>query len=166
MQMRAGKVMSRMALKVIGALAGSAVVASGCGIGSSATPPSASSFAEVYTRVIAPTCSNDFCHYNNVGIRYSALDMSSKVYAYWGLVDQPSIGPSCSDMGTRVVPGRPDLSIMYLKVSETMPPCGSQMPADVNALLINGTSAFSGTPLADDQQQLIYNWILEGAQNN
>jgi len=108
MKMRAEKVMSRMALKVIGALAGSAVVASGCGIGSSATPPSASSFAEVYTRVIAPTCSNDFCHYNNVGIRYSALDMSSQTIAYWNLVQQPGLGPSCSEMGTRVVPGNPN----------------------------------------------------------
>jgi hypothetical protein len=136
------------------------------GLGCSSPPPSANSFTEVYTTVIKPSCNSDFCHYNYVGIRYSALDMSSQVIAYWNLVDQPALGPSCSEMGTRVVPGRPNSSLMYLKVSQTMPPCGSQMPADRDALLSKGTSVFSGTALSASQQQLIYNWILEGAQNN
>jgi hypothetical protein len=132
----------------------------------SVSSPSGNSFTEVYTKIIAPTCSSDYCHYNGVGIRYSALDMSSRVYAYWSLVGQPCMGPSCSEMGTRVVPGRPDISIMYLKVSEAMPPCGSRMPADPVALTAMGTSMFSGTPLPDDQQQLIKGWILDGAQDN
>jgi hypothetical protein len=128
--------------------------------------PTPNSFTAVYRTIIAPTCANNYCHYNGVGIRYSALDMSSQVYAYWSLVGQPCMGPSCSEMGTRVIPGQPDQSILYLKVSQTMPPCGSQMPADPDALTATGTSVFSGTALPDDQQQLIHDWIRDGAQNN
>jgi hypothetical protein len=132
----------------------------------SAGPPSPNSFTAVYAQIIAPTCSSDFCHYNGVGIRYSALDMSSQVSAYWSLVGQPCMGPACSEMGTRVIPGHPEASILYLKVSEPMPPCGSQMPADPVALTAMGTSVFSGSALPADQLQLIQSWILEGAQNN
>ncbi|HVZ86112.1 MAG TPA: hypothetical protein VHG72_04040 [Polyangia bacterium] len=132
----------------------------------STAPPAAHSFTEVYRTVLAQTCSNDYCHYNGIGIRYGALDMSSQVYAYWSLVGQPCMGPSCSEMGTRVIPGQPDQSILYLKVTQTMPPCGSQMPADPAVLTATGNSVFSGTALPDDQQQLIHDWILDGAQNN
>jgi predicted CxxxxCH...CXXCH cytochrome family protein len=132
----------------------------------STTPPAPNSFTEVYRTIIASTCTNNYCHYNGVGIRYGALDMSAPVYAYWSLVGQPCMGPSCSEMGTRVIPGQPDQSILYLKVSQTQPPCGSQMPADPVALTATGTSVFSGTALPDDQQQLIHDWILDGAQNN
>jgi hypothetical protein len=150
---------------VLGAVCGlsaSAVLSFGC----SSPPPAANSFTQVYTTVIAPTCSSDFCHSNGVSIRASGLDMSSQVVAYWSLVDQPLTGPSCALMGTRVVPFQPEASIMYLKVSETMPPCGSQMPADPTALLTKGSAVFSGTPLTSAQQQLIYDWIADGAQDN
>ncbi|MFL5304505.1 MAG: hypothetical protein ACJ8F1_04800 [Polyangia bacterium] len=124
------------------------------------------SFTQVYTTVLHPSCSNDYCHYNGVSVRYSALDMSSQVYAYWSLVDQPCAGPSCSAMGTRVVPGDPDRSILYLKVADTMAPCGARMPANQTILLTKGTSEFSGVALPDDQQQLIHDWIAAGAPNN
>ncbi|HVZ87916.1 MAG TPA: hypothetical protein VHG72_13160 [Polyangia bacterium] len=156
-----------MARTLLGAFLGAIILGAGCSaLDRSNNPPPAHSFTAVYTQIIRPTCSNDFCHYNGVGIRYSALDMSSQVYAYWGLVGQPCSGPSCSEMGTRVIPGQPQNSILYLKVSETMPPCGSQMPADPVALTASGTSVFSGNALPDDQQQLIYDWIEEGAQND
>lgn len=128
-----------------------------------ATPKS---FTLLYQTVLGPSCSNDYCHYSGVGVRYSALDMSSRSYAYWSLVDQPAAGPGCSRMGTRVVPGDPGDSLLYLKVSQTMAPCGAQMPANPTTLLTTGTSEFSGTPLPDDQQQLIADWIANGAQND
>lgn len=158
-------------LRVIVALSAGGVLSSGCNaldeITAGRTIASGpNSFTEVYAKVIQPTCASSFCHYNGVGIRYSALDMSSQVYAYWSLVGQPCAGPSCSQNGTRVIPGNPDASIMYLKVSQTMPPCGSRMPADPAVLTAQGTSVFSGTALPDDQQQLIHDWIQAGAQNN
>jgi hypothetical protein len=137
------------------------------GFGCDSTPPGGpNSFTEVYTQIIQPKCSNDFCHYQNISIRYSALDMSSQVSAYWNLVDQLCAGAACSGNGyRRVVPGDPDHSMLYEKVSQKNPPCGVQMPADIAALQ-EGTPQFSGTELSKDQQSLIYNWIRAGAQDN
>jgi hypothetical protein len=137
------------------------------GIGCDSTPPGGpNSFTEVYTQIIQPKCSNDYCHYQYVSTRYSALDMSSQVSAYWGLVDQLCEGAACAGNGyRRVIPGNPDTSMLYEKVSQKAPPCGVQMPADIAALQ-QGIPQFSGTALGKDQQSLIYNWIREGAQNN
>jgi hypothetical protein len=33
-------------------------------------------------------------------------------------------------------------------------------------MLMTGTSEFSGTPLPDDQQQLIADWIANGAKDD
>ena len=141
-----------------------ALLTAGCGSNTTASP---NSFTRVYAEVIQPSCTNDFCHFNTVSIRYSALDLSSKVRAYWSLVGLPCMGPACSQIGTRVVPWDPDQSVMYRKLSPT-PPCGVQMPADKTTFSTNGTSElkFSGVQLPSDQQQLIYDWIAEGAQNN
>ncbi|MGA7741701.1 MAG: hypothetical protein ABSF35_04355 [Polyangia bacterium] len=146
------------------ALCASAFLSLGCGSGAA---PSANSLTKVYTEVIQPTCTSDFCHYNGVGIRFGALDMSSQVRTFWSLVGQPCNGASCMNMGTRVVPGQPDISIMYLKISQPTPPCGSQMPADTGYFLTSGgTAQFSGTAVPEDQQNLIRAWIQEGAQDN
>lgn len=151
--------------RAVFALSASVVLSFGCG--GSNTPSSANSFTKVYANVIQPKCTNDFCHFNGVSIRYSALDMSSQVRAYWSLVGLPCMGPACSQSGMRVVPWDPDHSILYQKLSPT-PPCGSRMPADSTQFYTNGTSEtkFSGNPLSADEQQLIYNWIQEGAYNN
>ena len=141
-----------------------AVLSSGCAPN---TPSSANSFTKVYSDVIQPKCTNDFCHYNGVTIRYSALDLSSRVRAYWSLVGLPCLGPACSQSGMRVVPYQADQSIMYKKLLPS-PPCGIQMPADSTAFYTNGTSElkFSGTALSADELQLIHDWIQEGAQDN
>jgi len=164
--------MNRGAINHALALATAMAMAAGCGsdLGGvfvmpthTATPKS---FTLLYDTVLRPSCSNDYCHYSGVGVRYSALDMSSRSYAYWSLVDQPAAGPGCSRMGTRVVPGDRDHSLLYLKVSQTMPPCGARMPANPTTLLTKGTAEFSGTALPEDQQQLISDWIANGAQND
>jgi hypothetical protein len=154
-----------MRLTVRGAVftvSAAAVLSVGCG---SNTPSSANSFTRVYAEVIQPKCSNNFCHFDSVSIRYSALDLSTKVRAYWSLVGLPCMGPACSQVGMRVVPWLPEDSVMYKKLSPS-PPCGTQMPADTTGYSTNGTSAlkFSGSELSSDQKQLIYNWIQEGAQ--
>ena len=154
----------RNVLGAVIALSAPVVFSFGCG---SSGPPASNSFTEVYTRTIQPTCSSNFCHYNSVGIRYSGLDMSSQVRAYWSLVGQPSIGPNCykAGMGMRVIPGDPDNSIMYQKLSATTLACGSQMPADTHQLL-RGIPVFSGNAVPTDQVQLIHDWIEQGAQDN
>jgi hypothetical protein len=156
--------MRHTVLGAVFTLSAAAALTFGCG---SNTPSSANSFTNVYAEVIQPQCSNDFCHFNGTSIRFSALDLSSKVRAYWSLVGLPCMGPACSQSGIRVVPWQPDISIMYQKLSPS-PPCGIQMPADSATYSTNGTSelTFSGPALPSDQQQLIYNWIQEGAQDN
>jgi len=158
------KSMRHTVLGTVFALSASALLSFGCG---SNTPSSANSFTRVYAEVIQPKCSNNFCHYNGVDIRFSALDLSSKVRAYWSLVGQPCMGPNCGTVGMRVVPGDPDTSVMYEKLSPS-PPCGTQMPADSTTFSTNGTSdlTFSGTALPADQLQLIHDWIQEGALYN
>jgi hypothetical protein len=155
--------MRQTVLAAIFALSGCAVFSLGCG---SNTPSSANSFTKVYTEIIQPTCSSVFCHYNGEGIRYGALDMSSKVRAYWSLVGQPCMGPNCYKMGTRVLPGDPDNSAILQKLSATTLKCGSQMPADTQQLLTKGYSIFTGPELPADQVQLIRDWIQEGALDN
>jgi hypothetical protein len=135
--------------------------------GCSSSPPPPNSFTNVYDTTIGPTCTNAFCHYAGIGLRQGSLDMNSRVIAYWNLVDQPCQGFACASQGTRVVPGRPDASILYMKVSQTQPTCGVQMPASVDAIKVpGGNPAFSGTALTADQQDLIKSWILDGAQND
>lgn len=143
-----------------------AIVSVGFGCGSSESS-SSDSFTRVYAEIIQPKCTNEFCHFNAVSVRYSALDLSSRVRAYWSLVGLPCMGPACSQSGVRVVPWDPDHSIMYEKLLPS-PPCGIQMPADSTSFYTNGTSElkFSGTPLSAGELQLIHDWIQEGAQDN
>jgi hypothetical protein len=162
-----GHVEESMRHAVLGAAFPLSVCMAVLSFGCSAPPPAANSFSEVYSQIIQPKCSSDYCHYNGISFRYGNLDMSSQAIAYWNLVGQPCDGPACTGMGLRVVPHSPEASIMYLKVSQTSPPCGVQMPANPYVLTLKGGSAvFSGTPLTAEEQQLIYNWIQEGAQNN
>jgi hypothetical protein len=162
--------MRHTVLATIFALSASAVLSLGCGSG---TTPSANSFTEVYTKTIQPKCSNDFCHYNGVDIRFSALDLSSKVRAWWSLVDVPCMA-ICRQTGMRVLPGQPEASVMYLKLldQDQLPAgtsrCGIEMPADKTNYFTNGTSdlTFSGPPLDPNELLRIQNWIQEGAQDN
>ena len=111
-------------------------------------------FTEVYTTIIAPSCTNAMCHFSNATSAEGSLDMSSQTVAYDALYKVPAVtapidSDSCAGL-IRVVPGSPSMSLMYLKVTEFTPPCGAQMP-----LL---------KPVLPAQQiALIQNWIMEGA---
>lgn len=161
--------MRRTVLGVVFTLSVCAVLSLGCGAGG---PPAANSFTRVYTETIQPRCSNDFCHYNGVDIRFSALDLSSKVRAYSSLIGLPCMASVCSQSGMRVLPGQPEASVMYLKVWDPLPAgttrCGIEMPADTTNYSTNGTSdlTFSGPPLSTEEQNRIHDWIREGAQDN
>jgi hypothetical protein len=142
------------------------------GFGCSSPAPTPNSFTNVYSKVIAPNCTNVYCHGNGVPVTVGGLDMSNQVIAYWSLVNHVLEGPSCGNTiaQRRVIPSQPENSLLYLKVSMANPPCGVQMPADPVALWPSGAGApsavFSGTALSSGDQQLIYNWIKEGAQND
>jgi hypothetical protein len=112
-----------------------------------------STWTEVYTGIIQPTCSG--CHNpGGLGGTSGKLDMSSQDTAYANLVNAPASGSACAGKGTRVTPSNAATSIMYQKVSPADPaPCGSKMP-------------FGGAALPQDEVDEIASWINAGAMNN
>lgn len=114
-------------------------------------------FTQVYDSLIANTSDAgkiNYCSQCHVGGHESNLDMSSKALAYANLVDAASAGSKCGDAGlTRVVPGQPSQSLMFLKVKPT-PPCGDQMPA------------FGTGFLTQAEIDRIQAWIARGAPND
>jgi hypothetical protein len=109
-------------------------------------------FTEVYTQVIQPNCA--FCHTSGQpGGTQGMLDMSTQALAFTNLVGKAAAGQLCSGQGTRVVAGNPDSSLLFEKVSQTTPPCGSRMPLNLS-------------PLSQSAINEIHDWIAGNAPNN
>jgi hypothetical protein len=134
--------------------AAGAVGASGAG-----SSTNANRFSNIYTDIIVGVGCNSgmACHAGTVG----NLTMTSKDQAYAALVGVKAMGVSiattmnkamnCKDSGlTRVVRGKPDESLLMLKVLRTQP-CGDPMPV---------------APLAVDKVAQIRAWISNGANND
>jgi len=61
--------------------------------------------------------------------------------------------PSCGTFsGKFVTPFDPTHSLIYLKMAQATPPCGSQMP--------------TGGPFMPNLEQMMLDWINQGAHNN
>src|SRR5258708_30664930 len=107
---------------VLGAVFGmiaSAVLGFGC----SSSPPAANSFTEVYAKVLAPNCTNVYCHSNGVWLTKGGLDMSSQTIAYWSLVDHLFDGPAWRGLGgaRRGVRGVPGAIVSSPKAAPSTP---------------------------------------------
>jgi hypothetical protein len=113
----------------------------------------AATFTEVYADIISPICVQ--CHNpNGIGVTLGHLDMSTKATAFADLVGVAAMGSACGGMGTRVVAGNANNSILFKKVDPTQgSPCGSKMPLGL-------------TPLTEAQAGEIEGWINAGAMNN
>jgi hypothetical protein len=128
--------------------------AAGGGGGTTADAGTPATFTQVYTQVIASSCSPCHTTPTGIGVTTGLLDMTSKDAAFANLVNAPAKGAACAGHGTRVVPGNADMSIMYLKVSLDDPaPCGAKMP-------------FNLPPLSREATDMIEGWIKAGAMNN
>jgi hypothetical protein len=111
-------------------------------------------FTQVYTTVIGRRCSPCHTTSSGMGVSLGHLDMTTQAAAFMNLVNVPAAGVECSGKGTRVVPGKEDDSVMYLKISLDDPtPCGAKMPLGLPAL-------------PQEEADLIEDWIKGGAQNN
>lgn len=84
---------------------------------------------------------------NNSGIPLRLIQGVS----YGLLVNRTSVQNS---NWTLVEPEQPDVSLLYLKISQTSPPIGRQMPWD------------KGTVVTPEEMELVRTWIAEGARNN
>ena len=118
--------------------------------GDAATAPT---FTEVYAQIISGVCATCHGSANGSGAKGGKLIMDNQADAYSALVGVAANGEACSGDGTRVVAGSAATSILWEKVSETSPPCGSRMP-------------LGDPPLAQADQDLIKDWINAGALNN
>ncbi len=129
----------------------SAISLTGCGGGGGPVLPSGGSAGEVsFSRQIQPifdgSCALANCH-GSQGAR-ADLTLTADM-AYGELVNVPS---SQNNQWIRVVPFKPDESLVYLKLTQDRPPVGQKMPP--------------GGGLSADQIALVRDWIRQGARNN
>src|SRR6185295_17480085 len=120
------------------------------GSGASAGDPNA--FSSIYTQVLAKRCAGTPCHTGtSAGGSFSlSAGTASKVRS--SLLDKPASGAQCASSGlSLVVPGDPDMSLLYRKLTD-MPSCGARMPP---------TGA-----LTMDEIDRVRVWIANGAKDN
>lgn len=129
----------------------SAFLALGCGGGDDpqqpGPDPNALNFGRIAREVInTDTCGGLSCHSGTAaGFK---LTTTSQLYPL--LVGAKATGPGCEMSGLdRIVPGDPDNSLLFLKISATPPPCGKAMPED--------------NPLDAAKIDLVRSWIEAGA---
>lgn len=151
-------------LTLLAATCGILLASAGIGCSSSSTPATstatpdagavAPTFTNVYDNVIAKRCTG--CHTTPTGdgIAEGKLDMTTKALAFTNLVGAAAAGPECAAKQVRVVPGKPDDSLFYLKISlDDAAPCDKKMPEN-------------GPPLSQADADLIEAWITAGAKND
>ncbi|MFT3770390.1 MAG: hypothetical protein QM820_33600 [Minicystis sp.] len=103
------------------------------------------SFAEVYAKIIEPGgCASDYCH------GHGDLVLHDQATAYASLVGKATTQEGCGG-AVRVVPGAPEGSVFYLKLSEEKPACGSRMP-------------IGKEPFGEAELSLVRAWIAGGAR--
>ena len=123
-----------------------------------------------FTRVMAEVitigkCGGPFCHSSTA----AGFSLGSPAEVYAQLIDEPATGALCrpsgaaadaaadagSDAGSethlRVIPGDPEASLLYQKLSGS-PPCGDMMPP--------------GQDPDPEKAQLVYDWIAAGAKDD
>ena len=109
-------------------------------------------FAAIHRDILAPRCAGPVCHSSNMtggSLNVSAGNASAVRTA---LVNMPATGSECASSGmSLVVPGQPDMSLLYRKLVD-MPPCGTRMPPT--------------GPLDAAELDRIRTWIENGALNN
>jgi hypothetical protein len=127
--------------------------------------PVAKWIENIYPTIIVPWCGMK-CHNANDATG-GGLDLypMDQARAWRNLVMQdPKQGYMCYQKGKRVVPGNPEMSIVYSKLIDK-PICGHAEPQGTPAgMLYPSTRTF--VPLPNDQICMFYTWIKAGALDN
>jgi hypothetical protein len=106
----------------------------------------APTYGAIYDEILEPQgCTADRCH-GGLGIK-----IANKMNGFASLMNDVGVG-ACAGMKL-IVPGQPDMSLLYRKVADTMPPCGSRMPLSL-------------APLKPEELMQMRTWIEMGAPNN
>ena len=119
--------------------------------GDPGAPTYAPTFTAIYNEILVPSCALSFCHDGPI----NPMPLLGQASSYMQIVNAQANGPLCGNMGlTRVVPGNPDMSLLYLKVEQPVPVCGNPMPG-------SGKGSLDARQLAQ-----IKSWIMMGAKND
>lgn len=106
----------------------------------------APTYSAIYDEILEPQgCTADRCH-GGLGLK-----LANKMTGLTSLMADVGVG-ACAGMKF-VVPGQPDMSLLYRKVADAMPPCGARMPLSL-------------APLKPEELMQIRTWIEMGAPNN
>jgi hypothetical protein len=139
------------------ALAGALLALGGCSSSSNDPPTEAAKFSEIYAAIFpaksAAKC--NFCHSQpSSDISNGKLhtgDEGDVEAAYAALVGPTSVSKGCTGHPL-VVPGKPEESLLYVKLTAT-PPCGARMP-------------FGNGALPEAQIEMVRSWIAAGAHDD
>jgi len=108
------------------------------------------SFARIVNEVLTPSCATSGCHVSGSG-----QVVLSGAGAYDALVNATPTHPGARLAGLkRVVPGRPDSSLLYLRVLAPTHP----LPIDLGPVMPEGQA-----PLTAGQVEYLLQWIAAGA---
>jgi outer membrane protein assembly factor BamB len=107
--------------------AGGATAGSGAA-GNSAPAGNPNSFSAIYTQIMAQKCAGSVCHSGTATGGSLSLQAGNASAVRSSLINRPASASECATSGlSLVVPGSPDMSLLYRKLTD-MPPCGSRMP--------------------------------------
>lgn len=109
-------------------------------------------FSSIYTQILAKKCAGAVCHSGDAAdgaFRLAGVTSASALHA--SLIDHAATGSQCAASSmSLVVPGNPDSSLLYRKLTAS-PPCGSRMPP---------------TALSANEIENVRAWIANGALDN
>ena len=135
---------------VTGPMAGNAGATAGA-----AAPTGAATFTAVLAIFADQRNNCGLCHAMQTiggGLIFNPTDRMATFQALVGPTSKGTLGSQCAGK-TYVVPGQPDASLLYDKLSKATPICGVRMPA-------------SGVVLTDMEIATVRAWIAAGAANN
>jgi hypothetical protein len=133
--------------------------------GKSPATPDAPSGLCSDTRPLAPTFANVQLIFSGICVTCHTTGVElvlGQGVSYGNIVNKPAVDyakPATMDScgGTLVVPGHPETSYLYIKVSSDTPCAGSRMPL---------TDIGTTSPLIPCEQAVIHDWIAAGAPND
>ena len=136
-------------LVIVLLLSGALVSPTGCGEVTEAALPDRPTATDVQERVCTPACATSVCH--GAPTFAGDLDLSSVASSHSALVDTDPTNAVARNLGLiRVVPGDPDSSFLFRKLTEPGPGEGTPMPS-------------SETRLTPPYVDLVARWISQGA---